>query len=553
MELLNSLKISLNFNLRQPRRKVGESPIFAVLAIGGKQYKIPINAKIAPYLWDGKRQQCRIVSNMTQSDMINATMINVKLRDILAVYNDYFCYLCGNEVDAATAAATIRDNIAATITDDTQMPKRQRKTTATAKANTDSNSATTLLWWAFAQHYRDSNTPTADKKRQHVNEFCQFIANSGKDDTPAYFLSQRGINDYRDCVLSSGNSDAVNNQKMQVIVMLINELAATNKGIDNNISRVTTPKIQSYGKKQKETKKRELTDSEINAVMKCGTLTATENEYRDLFHLLLNVGCRVNDLPKLFNEDYIVTTAANGVTIWTMQTQKENVPQQIHVNDTILAIVNKYRNGMKYVKLDAKLADRFNYYLKKIFAKAGVNTPVNYSVTSGGVTTQHTQPLYEVISTHFARHTFITRKLREGYSASEVAKMAGHKDSKMVEDVYSHLTATDDANAIAATIARVTPTTTPTTTATTATATATANSDTAIIAQQAREIYALKSRISIAEEQLNEMRNTKQQLETQNRQLVDELQIAKKIHFELLMRMSAKTPHLALPYYPPKN
>ena len=68
MELLISLKISLNFNLRQPRRKVGESPIFAVLAIGGKQYKIPINAKIAPYLWDGKRQQCRIVSNMTQSD-----------------------------------------------------------------------------------------------------------------------------------------------------------------------------------------------------------------------------------------------------------------------------------------------------------------------------------------------------------------------------------------------------------------------------------------------------------------------------------------------------
>ncbi len=68
-----------------------------------------------------------------------------------------------------------------------------------------------------------------------------------------------------------------------------------------------------------------------------------------------------------------------------------------------------------------------------------------------------------------------------------------------------------------------------------------------------RELYALKSQISIAEEQLNEMINTKQQLETQNGQLVDELQLAKKIHFELLMRMSAKTPHLALPYYPPKN
>jgi hypothetical protein len=40
---------------------------------------------------------------------------------------------------------------------------------------------------------------------------------------------------------------------------------------------------------------------------------------------------------------------------------------------------------------------------------------------------------------HFARHTFTTKKVREGYSFEEVGKMIGDT-GQIVELTYSHLT-----------------------------------------------------------------------------------------------------------------
>lgn len=53
--------------------------------------------------------------------------------------------------------------------------------------------------------------------------------------------------------------------------------------------------------------------------------------------------------------------------------------------------------------------------------------------------TKQTDKLCNIISSHFARHTFTTKKVREGYSFEEVGKMIGDT-GQIVELTYSHLT-----------------------------------------------------------------------------------------------------------------
>ena len=52
------------------------------------------------------------------------------------------------------------------------------------------------------------------------------------------------------------------------------------------------------------------------------------------------------------------------------------------------------------------------------------------------------KPLNEVISSHFARHTFVTQRLREGYNFAQVGKMIGDTPAT-VEKTYGHPTDTD--------------------------------------------------------------------------------------------------------------
>ena len=54
----------------------------------------------------------------------------------------------------------------------------------------------------------------------------------------------------------------------------------------------------------------------------------------------------------------------------------------------------------------------------------------------------------ELISNHFARHTFITFKLREGMRPDRLCYMTGHADDRMIREVYEHLTKTDKIKAV---------------------------------------------------------------------------------------------------------
>ena len=486
MEQLKNVNVSMNFNLRQPTKK-GASVIYCVIAVNGRQSKIPMGVKVNAYQWNKRQQLCTIAANMTEQDLQNNMAVNRVLNEVRFAYNETFIYLCGPDMEMTDFVDTFTDKIKR-ITNDNKGNDMANKNAIPPKRTI---TATTLLNRAFEKHYEGVKESTVNAQRQLLKSYLDYINENPKGDTPKNFLTQKALNEYKEHLRNEGNTSGQRiNRKCQMVEMLVRELSETADGIKYGITPITYTTIKDSRKKD-DSKKRALTSEEVKAVQDCKTLTEKEREYRDVFTMQIETGVRVSDLPKLFNGDYTVNEY-EGQPCYILMTQKEGITAVIIVNDTISQIQQRYKAGFSYVKFDRNFAaSYYNTALKQIFKKAGLDSVETYYIDVNGKKVEHSHPLHEVITNHWARHTFITNKLREGYSPDKLAYLTGHADSEMIQRIYSHLTNEDKARAAVAEFQRVQGTAKPQTLNT--------GTDSEIIANQARENYRLKTDLELVQ------------------------------------------------------
>lgn len=163
--------------------------------------------------------------------------------------------------------------------------------------------------------------------------------------------------------------------------------------------------------------------------MKCNN--NKEQYYKDVFLLQLATGQRVSDLYELIGGNY--STDVEYINLPTLKcTKGDNVKYaQIEVTKEVVELVNKIRKK-QLVKLP-KFKKELNFLIKEFATRQNLTRKV-----SGG-------NLNEKITSHYARHTFITRKLIEGYNAYEVAQMVGNTEQEILR-TYAHLTNNDKIN-----------------------------------------------------------------------------------------------------------
>ena len=157
----------------------------------------------------------------------------------------------------------------------------------------------------------------------------------------------------------------------------------------------------------------------------------------------VNSGVRVSDLPKLFTNQY-KTIEEEGKQLIQIISQKETITAVIIANDTIKALINKYKEGLPY----SITKDTYNRALKQIFELANLTNLETYTKEINGVKKEVKERLCDIISSHFARHTFISRKLREGWSFEKVCYLTGHANDEQIRLVYEHLTEKDKGHAV---------------------------------------------------------------------------------------------------------
>lgn len=149
---------------------------------------------------------------------------------------------------------------------------------------------------------------------------------------------------------------------------------------------------------------------------------------RDLFLFMCVIGCRWGDLHTLTWDSQ---NFDNETFMW--ENQKTKKFTTVPLDKIGIEILKKYGKGktrtMKIFPYYSQV--KFNVLLKKICKEVNLNRLVSVSTLMGSssVNTEK-RPLYEVISSHSGRRTFIMNLLSKGIDYKTIMTMTGHSDVK---------------------------------------------------------------------------------------------------------------------------
>ena len=422
--------ISVNFNLRTPKAKQPTPLYMVVYYVNSEgqtaQAKIPTGRKVHPSLWDTRKQQPIMISKgiyLTTKQLREQAELTTYIANcrILVLSNTF------------TNFAELKQNINLTDNDMSVTPQfiQSKKTPK----------ATKLINEALANYVKDRKTKksTANEYANNVKTFYNWIVETNQTDS-AKALTQSSFNTFVEW-MKGANSPHKVNKVASAIRRLIKYLAGTQAGSKYNITPVTYTTI----KEVKEEKKCELLAEEIEAFKAIEVKNDKEQYYKDVFLLQLATGQRISDTLKLIKGGYKIQegTPYNTIILTTIKcTTTSYITETKEVTELLEKIRSNKENETKKKKENEAESNKDNetenekdtsltYYLKKFFTRAKLTR----KVPSG-------KPLNKVISSHFARHTFVTIKLREGYTYEQVGKMIGDTPA-MIEKVYGHPTDTD--------------------------------------------------------------------------------------------------------------
>ena len=429
-ELNYAKEMTLNFNLRKPTSK-RPTNVYAVVKACGKQIKIPTTAKINAYLWDSKKQVPMLLDSMSEVERNNAKQVLRIILSFQSAFSNYYCYICQNF--RIISQKDVRDYFEKTVLSELIIKKMAKNGVPNVKRE---RKATKALLKALELYQSVGNKPVTDSTiqtyRSNLQNFIDYCADIKRDSVQ--MLTDKGLSDFEIYLRGKGKSASNIRNSLRIVRILINEVM------------VKHPDFKMYGTKKvdvklprnvrTEGKKVELTEDEITAIETCEELTPTQMEYRDLFVLECLTGQRASDIPILFNP----TRYTINKNYFSFVTKKEGVPALVERTPEVLAIIERYKDGFKHLDVESEiLAKNETIALKEISKKANLNRMITYSDNKGKI---QTKPLSEILSSHFGRHTFVTRMART-VPLETLKFLTGHKDTQALQKYYLHQTEDD--------------------------------------------------------------------------------------------------------------
>jgi site-specific recombinase XerD len=173
-----------------------------------------------------------------------------------------------------------------------------------------------------------------------------------------------------------------------------------------------------------------LTEEELSKLIGAN-LTGYLRKTRDLFIFMATTGMRHCD-SQLYDQSW--ETPEQVLEFIQLKTGGKAYPPLYNVAKSILE-----RYGGKPPKITNQ---KLNAFLKILFRRLKFDRRVIIQTVSGKQVFRTSKPLYEVISSHAARKTFITICLQKGMPIQDVMKMSGHSDFKSMKP-YMRITRKD--------------------------------------------------------------------------------------------------------------
>ena len=392
--------------------------------------KLSTGVKIYPDHWNEKRQEAYISVRLSEIDNINNTIVNKKITKLKEYFIEFKHYLCMHPDEIGESMKLLKQHIYKD-----RMKKELQKP------------ATFIM-----KQIIEAKTCAESSKKQYRSNIDKFERFLKENEIPNTWESMNldTINRYQKQIIKENPLHPHNTLRNIIKGTIFNLLGIADKRLDipfkwsdSNLNSFEFVKDKS-NKELADNKKVSLTEEQLNKFYK-HIITGTERqikkytEIRDLFILQCLVGQRIGDMQKFFNGDNEMDEEAGTISIIQQKTKARAI---IPLLPLAKEIISKYENKeLLYYKERKSIV---NEALKEVAEQAGLDEPITYE--ENGI--KQTQPLYKLLHTHTARHTFITILCRKGIPKETVIIATGHEDTKMIDKVYSHLNSKDKAKKV---------------------------------------------------------------------------------------------------------
>lgn len=421
-------EIGYKFNLRKPK---SEKPtnIYFVARVKNKQIKLSTGVRIYPDQWNTKKQEAYISCRLTELDNENNTIVNEKINKLRLYFSEYKQYLCEHPEEIEHRAIILLKQY---IYKDTMRKKTEKPATFIMKQIVEE---------------KDTKESSKAQYRFNIDKFKRFLDINGIPDTWDS-MNLGTFTRYQQFLLENGKKastvkNIIKGTFFTVLRKASKRLDLPFKWDESNLESFELVKDKS-NKELAQNKEVALTEKQIKQLYEC-QLTGTEKqvekhtEIRDLFVLQCLVGQRISDMQKFFNGDNERDEEHGTISIIQQKTGARAIIPLIPLAEEI---INKYAGReIKYYK---EKRSELNDELRSIAKSAGLDEPVTYEENGA----KYTKPLYELLHTHSARHTFSTIMCRKGIPREDIIIATGHGDTQMLDKIYAHLTAEDKARKV---------------------------------------------------------------------------------------------------------
>ena len=438
----------LHFNIRQKQREV-PTPLYAVFVVGGKQKKVPTGLKVYPSQWDNKRQVAEVSNFLRVRDNRNNHSVNLRMTAIL----ERFKKLREQLDNSPEAWGNILDIV--TLSINQQKTQEMSETTKTKKTK-KKESLILYLQQIIAKRGETKKTNMINYT-QCVKRLKTYMETAKIEDDKSV-LGLRLMNGFKQWLEDSSGLQVKTiretEKSLKFLIEYINR-SEQREGADFIDIRSFVQTKDNRKKEDRQAKSEPLTVDGVTTLWNLEGLTPKEEEARDIFVAQCLCGQRISDLPKVLSDELEIATI-EGVECMTYRTQKTKETAVIPLFPIVKQIREKYKNGFKHFSALNYMDDSekqqsalkaYNAYLnitiRKVAEKAGLDRPVTYGEQVGVQKILRTEPLYKVMHTHPARHTFVSIMARLGVAKEFIKIVTAHTNDAVIDKVYLHVTPED--------------------------------------------------------------------------------------------------------------
>ena len=421
-------QMQCNFNLRQPKANKPTN-IYLVVYLNNKQVKLSTGVKVYPEHWNIRKQQAYVNARLSKLDNNNNTIANDRLSELKDMFLEFKHYLCEHPTDIENSITILRTRI--------------YKNTMTTEIK--KKSATTVMKEIIDA--KQAASSTKEQQKLNVGKFERYLKENNISDTWES-MNLNTFEGYQKYLVDNGRGSVtirniIQNTLFPLLKKVSKRVDIPFTWYDSNLNSFEFVKDES-NKELASNKKVTLTEEQLKQLYDY-PITGTElqvrkrTEIRDLFVLQCLVGQRVGDMQKFFNGDNERDEEEDTISIIQQKTKARAI---IPLTPLAKEIISKYQNTeLKYYKPSNS---NLNAELRIIAEEAGLNIPITFEDKDG----KQVKPLFELVHTHTARHTFITIMCRRDIPKETIIIATGHEDTKMIDKVYSHLSNKDKAQKV---------------------------------------------------------------------------------------------------------